>query len=286
MNSRPPTETPATAADLLQAGREPQPFVLALDAAPDAATRLDCLEVVRAIPGRRMVCRAEWQGAAVFCKLYLGDNRDWQAELRGLRALQESGIAAPRLLFSGTADHGAIHVILLEPVSPAVSFASAWEQADDTAARTVLLQRAARTIAAHHGAGLWQADIHLDNFLLAGESLVTLDGGGIRLSGKAQLPEKQSLDNLALFLAQFYPRFDALREVALDAYREARGGEAVQFTAAALQRRVQHFRQRRLRHFLKKIFRNCSAFACERGWRHFRVYDRSMASAKMLDIPR
>jgi tRNA A-37 threonylcarbamoyl transferase component Bud32 len=231
-----------------------------------------------------MVCRGRWQGEEVFCKLYLGSNRDWHAELRGLHALQASGIAAPRVLFSGTADQGAIHVILLEPVRPAVSFASAWEQAGDTAARAVLLARAARTIAAHHNAGLWQADIHLDNFMLADDRLVTLDGGGIHLSGKAELPGKQSLDNLALFLAQFYPRFDALQEVALDAYRDARRGGAVQLTADSLRRRVRHCRQRRLRHFLKKVFRNCSAFACERGWRHFRVYDRSMASVKMLEF--
>jgi tRNA A-37 threonylcarbamoyl transferase component Bud32 len=284
MNPRPQTEPPASAADLLQRGHEPGPFVLALDVAPGAAARLDCQAVVRAIPGRRMVCRGRWQGSDVFCKLYLGNTRDWHAELRGLHALQASDIAAPRVLFSGTADHGAIHVILLEPVRPAVSFASAWEAAGDAATRTALLARAARTIAAHHNAGLWQADIHLDNFLLADDRLVTLDGGGIQLSGKADLPVKQSLQNLALFLAQFFPRFDALLDVALDAYRAVRSGDAAQFTADALRRQVRRHRQRRLRHFLKKVFRNCSAFACERDWRHFRVYDRSMASAKMLEF--
>jgi tRNA A-37 threonylcarbamoyl transferase component Bud32 len=55
-------------------------------------------------------------------------------------------------------------------------------------------------------------------------------------------------------------------------------------TAAALQRRVGYFRHRRRRQFLRKVLRNCTAFASDKNWRYFRVYDRSMASAKMLEF--
>jgi tRNA A-37 threonylcarbamoyl transferase component Bud32 len=46
--------------------------------------------------------------------------------------------------------------------------------------------------------------------------------------------------------------------------------------------RVEYFRRRRQRRFLKKIFRDCSAFLCRRSLRRYMVCDRSMASPEML----
>jgi tRNA A-37 threonylcarbamoyl transferase component Bud32 len=228
-----------------------------------------------------MVCRGEWRGQTVFVKVYLDSDRHWRHELQGLAALHAAGIPAPRILHSGTADTGAIPVILLEPVSPATSFETAWRQTRDETAHLGLLERAARTIARHHRAGLEQRDIHLDNFLLSGEQLYTIDGGGIRVSGRGELSIRRSRDNLALFLAQLFPRFDDLAAAVLDAYRSERDWEEGVLTVSELRRRVRRCRRRRVRRFLRKVFRNSTAFACERDWRYFRVYDRSMASPEM-----
>jgi tRNA A-37 threonylcarbamoyl transferase component Bud32 len=275
------TEKTATAADLVHVGHESRPFMLALDGVNGSDALLHCREIIRVLPGRRLVCRGEWRGQEAFIKLYLGRNRHWRSELDGLAALQAAGIPAPRIVHGGTADAGAIHVILLEPVCPAVTFATAWQSAQDEPARIRLLEQAALTIARHHRAGLEQRDIHLDNFLLAGNRLYTLDGGGIRVTGQAELSPGQSRDNLALFLAQFYPHFDHLAPAALVTYRGERGWAGDVITTAELWQRIWHFRHRRRRQFLKKVFRNCTAFACERSWRHFLVYDRSMASPEM-----
>jgi tRNA A-37 threonylcarbamoyl transferase component Bud32 len=275
-----PRETTATATDLQHLGHDARPFTLALDD-PDGKEVLHCREVVRVVPGRRMVCRGEWRGQEVFAKLYLGNNRHWRTELRGLTALSSAGIPAPHIVHSGTADRGAIHAILLEPVSPAVTFEAAWQEARDDPARLGLLERAVRTIAQHHRAGLEQRDIHLDNFLLSGECLYTIDAGGIRISGRGELPVRRSRDNLALFLAQLYPRFDHLAPRALGAYRGARGWTDCAITATGLRRRIWHFRHWRRRHFLKKVFRNCTAFVCERDWQHFLVYDRTLVTPEM-----
>lgn len=276
------SEKPATAADLVHVGHESRPFSLVPEGAEGSDAVLRCRDIIRVLPGRRMVCRGEWHGQEVFVKLYLGGNRHWRLELQGLTALHAAGIPAPRIVHSGTADRGAIHFILLEPVSPVRTFEVAWQQAQDEAARLGLLEQAAHTIARHHRAGLEQRDIHLDNFLLAGDRLYTIDGGGIRVSGRAGLSTRLSRDNLALFLAQLYPRFDRLAASVLEAYRRERGWAEGVLTPADLQRRIRHFRRRRLRRFLKKVFRNCSAFACARSWRHFLVYDRAMASPEML----
>jgi len=278
------SEPPVTADALREMGRHPGPFVLALDGQSGSAACVSCAEVVRAIPGKRLVCKGEWQGQAVFTKVYLDSDKYWRAECRGLQALDENGLAAPPLLHAGTADNGGLHVIVLAAIEPAQTLARALEQAGDEAARIRLLKLAVSTIARHHQAGLEQGDIHLDNFLLAGERLYTLDGGGIRFSGDAELSFRRSRENLARFFAQFYPRFDGLIEAVLPDYVRQRSWPAGRLSAAALLQRVRFFRRRRQRHFLKKIFRDCSAFICRKRWCSYRVYDRALASPALLKL--
>ena len=284
MNSPPLTDTPVSAAALVQMGRRPGPFVLALDGQTGASALLSCYETVRAIPGKRLVCRGEWQGQDVFIKLYFGADKYWRTERQGLQALSINGIAAPVVLYAGTADQGALHVIVLEAIQPAVTLEMAWAQATDKAARITLLQQAVDCIASHHCAGLEQRDIHLNNFLLSGGRLYTLDGGGIHDADVDELPVKRSRDNLALFFAQFYPDDDCLIDTVLPGYLKRRAWRSDVLSGVELQQRVRHFRRGRRRHFLKKVFRDCSAFKCERSWRTFRVYDRSMASAEMVEF--
>ncbi|MEN8206882.1 MAG: lipopolysaccharide kinase InaA family protein [Pseudomonadota bacterium] len=284
MSSPRPSELPVTAAALVQMGRHPGPFMLALDGQAGAAACVSCDVSVRAIPGRRLVCRGAWQGLAVYTKVYMGPDKYWQAEVRGLQALNRNGIAAPAVLHAGTADNGALHIIVLEAVEPAQTLALAWEQASDEAARIKLLKLAVSTIARHHQAGLEQCDIHLDNFLLSDERLYTLDGGGIRPPGDTELSFRRSRDNLAQFFAQFYPRFDELIEAVLPDYVSQRSWSEGRLSGVGLLQRVRFFRYRRQRHFLKKIFRECSAFICRKSWFGFRVYDRELASPGLLDL--
>jgi len=284
MNSPLPTENPISATALSRLGRTPAPFLLALDGQSGAQALLHCRETVRAIPQRRLVCRGEWQGRDVYIKLYFDGEKYWQAECRGLQALAVNHIAAPIVLHAGTADRGALHVIVLETIQPAVTLDAALSQAADDSARAVLLQRAVACIAGHHRAGLQQCDIHLNNFLLAGEQLYTLDGGGIQDAGVPELPVQLSCDNLALFFAELYPHDDVLIETLLPFYLQQRAWNRDVLPVAQFYARVQTFRGRRLRRFLKKVFRDCSAFICEHSWRTYRVYDRSLASAEMLEF--
>jgi tRNA A-37 threonylcarbamoyl transferase component Bud32 len=284
MNSLPQTETAVSADALVSMGRTPGAFVLALDGEAGAAALLRCHETVRALPGRRLVCRGQWQGQDVYIKLYFDGLKYWRAECRGLQALANNHIAAPIVLYRGTADRAALHVIVLATIQPAVTLDAALIQAADEAARTALLQRAVACIAAHHRAGLQQRDIHLNNFLFCAEQLYTLDGGGIHDAGVPDLPVPPSCDNLALFFAELYPDDDVLIDVLLPVYLQQRSWGSEVLTSTQLYARVQYFRDRRLRRFLKKVFRDCSAFKCEQSWRAYKVYDRSMASAEMVEF--
>ena len=80
MKSPPQIDTPVTAVALTAMGRQPGPFTLLLDAQYTEAKRLECIEVVRVIPGKRLVCRAEWQGKSVFAKLYLDARENFECD--------------------------------------------------------------------------------------------------------------------------------------------------------------------------------------------------------------
>jgi len=260
MNSPLKAEKPLAAAELARMARNPGPFTLALDGRGAEDTLLICSRVVRAIPGKRLVCQGEWQGDDVFIKLYIGFEKLFLQELKGLKALHAAGIAAPVVRYSGTAWEGTVHVILLEAIQPATTLEAAWEAAVNDQARIELLKKSLGTIAEHHQAGLEQLDIHLDNFLLSGERLFTLDGGGIHAVPAGELPVKNSRDNLALFFAQFYPEYDPLIDAVLPDYERRRRYNPGTMSVQRLHERVDYFRRGRQRRFLKKIFRDCSAF--------------------------
>ena len=59
--------------------------------------------VVRTVPGRRLVCRAEWMGKEVYVKIFLGRNAQKYAYRDGLgvEALLQNKILTPKLIFSG-----------------------------------------------------------------------------------------------------------------------------------------------------------------------------------------
>ena len=115
-------------------------------------------------------------------------------------------------------------------------------------------------------------------------SLFTLDGGGIYTSAGSELSVNNSRDNLALFFAQFYPGYDQLVDAVLPVYEKQRQFKAGTLSAGRMHERIAYFRNRRQRKFLKKIFRDCSAFLCNRSMRRFTVCDREMASPSMLEF--
>ena len=259
------------------------PFELELEQTGGEDARLRCERVVRRLPGRRLVCAGRWQEQAVYAKIYAGGNqgrRHWRRERRGLEALAARGLPAPRVLYAGRAVRENVYVLLTRALEPAVSFRQAWEAAADEAARWALADRLLHTAGRLHAAGLRHRDLHLENFLLQGETLYILDGADIVIHGAA-LPEAAAVDNLGLLLAQFQPEWDALLMQACPAYFEARGGVDREPDRRRLRRARDRRREWRKRNYLQKIFRECSAFACVRTRRAFVVYDRACASAEL-----
>lgn len=256
---------------------------------PVAGATLHCTQLLRHLPGKRIVCGGTFGGRDVVAKIYVDPHRAHahaQREARGVRAMMESGIVTPALLH----DHADrdFQVLIFERIFNASSVLDLWYRSDRRT-RERLLEQMVHAVAALHRAGLSQADLHLGNFLYTCEHLYAIDGDGIRITGS--LGRERALDNLALLIAQLQPDNDVLFPGAYRHYAAARGWSTDDANAEAFAMRAKARRAACHRdHLAKKIFRECTAFSARADWRQFMVVDRRYDSpelrAALADIDR
>ncbi len=243
------------------------PQVLLVDAA-----ELRLTECLRLLPGKRATLAATWRKQKVIAKIFMPQAaKEQAAELSGYAALSKANIATPELLWSGTLDDGLLAVIYqrLEGVESLASGVKGGK-------REAFLTASFELLSKMHRAGLWQADIHFDNFLLASGSLYVIDNASIRHQDKP-LTAQQAIENMAAFVAQFPWRERAalLASPALGLPLSV-DKQSAKSSLAELSRAIWW---RRADKFLKKIFRNCTAIAVEqdKGW--YLAYQRQLDEA-------
>lgn len=254
-------------------------------------SQLTALQVVRALPARRIVCRAEWRGQPVYVKLFIGNKaaRDLACDVAGVHALQNAGIATPELLYSGPADaqgSSASALVFAEVAHSRNAEHVLLDAVADPVARLALMTRLAQVVAQHHRAGLVQSDMHLKNFLVTVEAVHTLDGDGIRRY-PPPLTGKRAIHNLALMLSKFDSTDDQFLPQAAEAYQAAAGGETVELPElSVLAGLVMRYRLRAARRYAdKKVFRSCSDVEVMQNWQVFIAADRSRCpSAWMQEL--
>ncbi|MCD4717111.1 MAG: lipopolysaccharide kinase InaA family protein [Desulfobacterales bacterium] len=252
----------------------------------DQHAELTCSQVLRVLPEKRLVCFGEWDGRQVVAKFFMDPKsakRHCAREKLGITALIDAGIKTPELLFKGMLPPEGMPVLVFQRIMPAQDLLTEWEQAGSSDLRAGLLGRAAAVIAEQHKAGLKQDDPHLKNFLWTKDDLFTIDGDAVntRYIGKP-LAIPESLENLGLFFAQFYPRFDGLVPKAFRLYAEKRTWPVDDDLSTRLLKNVFSQRNSRKKTYLKKIYRECSAFVCKRSWNRFMVCDRIFYNEAMV----
>lgn len=247
--------------------------------------KLICEEVVRAMPGRRFVFSGQWKGSHVFIKIF-SDNaravREWKDEQNGIHALHKAAIAAPRVIYSVSLSSLAMHVLVYEALANAESARDVWLQGDDNVRRK-LLEELVSLLATHHAAGIRQSDMHLHNFIYSEKVLYTLDAADIDVSS-CGLSKKDALENLSSLLALADADHDEwihdLYELYIQHCSWGRSDADEQF----IRQKVKQGREYKLRKYLVKIFRNCSAFVSSQTWRKFYVYDRNEDDAEFREL--
>lgn len=228
------------------------PFSLLLPG--DSGPRIEVEEILRLLPGRRLVARVRLDGRELVLKLF-ARRRHWRRELAGLEALREAGLPVPELIGARELSDG--YLVLLQFLSGAQTLERRLGEEGDDLARHRLLAEAAGLVARMHAAGLCQEDIHLGNFLLTRDRMYLIDGGTVR---RSRASPRAALDNFACFFAQL-----GLPEQSIAAGLLAAGGTARASDGERLGAVTRRHARRRAERHAQKAVRDCSAFAVHRN---------------------
>jgi len=189
--------TPLDNASVLSSfGLEQQSLVL------DDGSGVSSIQVVRHVPLRRCVCRANWQGKSVYVKLFFGSKAAHYAarDVQGVMALQHAGILTPAVLHYGELKQHHATCVIFEAIVDSRNAEEVWLGASDDE-QLALAMQLMETVAEHHEADLIQTDLYLKNFLIKNDAIYTIDGDGIRFFKK--LSKRKALKNISQLLSKF-----------------------------------------------------------------------------------
>ncbi len=240
--------------------------------------RILCREILRILPGRRLVFRGQWHERLVVVKVYLARGtaqRHVDREMKGVNALKAAGARTPRVLLETSLSGDGSPVLVFEELPAALTLSEAVVQAKDPATQETLLRQAVQTVAALHEGGLVQRDIHPANFLFSGDELYTIDADSVdtRRAG-TPLGQWPSLVNLGLFFAQFSGNLEPFFSGLYRDYARARRWDESRCSFPELQRHIAEQWELRKGQYLRKIFRSSTEHICQREWSRYSVWER------------
>ena len=220
---------------------------------------LKVLEVVRIVPGKRLVCRCLWNGVNVYAKVFIGRNAKRYAERDavGVKFLSRSGIKTPALLLNVELLDLSGQVLIFAEVIGGINAEQAYQNSSDF---YLTAKKLVAELALHHQFNLIQTDLYLKNFLVDGNDIYTLDGDGIRHYPK--LTKSKALSNLAVLLSKFdVLEIEAWLPELIKLYADARGW-AITPDLNDVRAMINRQRIRVASHFAdKKVFRQCTDVA-------------------------
>jgi len=256
---------------LVAAGRQLEaPFEVGIELSGELQAAR-CVELLRLVPGKRVVVKMLVGEQVFLAKIFLGADggKYCQRERTGVQALHEAGIQTVQLVGQACLKDNGGEVLLLEYLPDVRHLSELIDSREE--ASDALLGSAIEMIAVMHDRGLQHKDCHLGNFLVAEQGLYLIDGDAVSKSN--HLSQKQALENLALFFVQL-PLFLLSRlNSFFSTYCVLRGWNQKIYQADFDAEVVQQ-RRKRQRHFLKKIYRDCTQFKVIKSSARFIVLDR------------
>jgi tRNA A-37 threonylcarbamoyl transferase component Bud32 len=245
-----------------------------------------CTSLLRVIPGRRRVYDALWNDESVIAKVFshkISARRHLRREWRGLNQLQRRGLSSPKPLFCGRTEDGQ-WTIVLEKIADSATVLDVLNETTEKLKELDLLVRICRELAKQHSKGVLQKDLHLGNFLLAGNRIYALDPSRMQFS-RRQVPRKESISQLAL-LVRYLPTGDieSIRAIC-EEYFKARGWHFGKSDEALLQEQRTVHTRRGIRSGLKKCLRTSKRYLRIVAGRYVALFDRGFCrGAEPLDF--
>lgn len=241
---------------------------------------LVCEQPLRHLAGKRLACRGSWNNHKVLIKLFLhpqSAERHCQREKQGVGLLIDNQLSTPALLFSGTLEDKT-PVLIFDYLPAAETALEQWDSFDSDQQRLHFLKKLMETIAKQHQCGIWQNDLHLENFLISDEVIYSIDGDDIQQQN--QQSESLSLakrrDNLALLLAQLPPQYESIFPAALEHYGHQCHNNSTDDWATIIDNELPHRRNKRRTNYIKKSFRSCSEFVRHNSIKQISIFRRDI----------
>ncbi len=262
----------------------PVPFQLeiATQSQADITNTLECLEILRLLPGRRIVCRATFQGQTVIAKLFIHPGKsaaDHEQELTGYKHFISAKIITPTLLFSGSLKSAGFFV-LYEYIASTTSLESHIALKPNQSS-IAYIRELMPLIAKMHNAHIQQIDLHLNNFLVQHhkkeKQLYAIDCGDISLLSQSEDTRLLQINkNIACILSQLPIIYDQFLYDFLKLYQQKSIFKPIA-SHEAICDQINQWRKWRIRKYLKKATRSCSEFIHEQNWHELRIYKREYA---------
>lgn len=271
-----------SSAELIAMGRQiPTPFGIRVET-EQGTVELKIDSLLRVVPGKRLVALSTWQNNTVIVKIFINSNR-WKRgmlkDIAGINRLKQARIPSPSLLLQTTTADKKGGVLIIEYLRQGASLATLFDEAKSEEGRTEILEMGVKAVADCHHAGLWQNDIHLDNFMLCAGVVYVLDGADIKRKGDS-LDTDTRLKNFAMFLAQFPVSQDKQWRDLFDQYSKQAPG-LIADDAAGFSNRIIKARRKRLNVYERKLSRSTTANRSEQGANFYYIYDRSIHSPEL-----
>jgi len=233
----------------------------------DKSIRLD--KTLRHLPDRRLTCLATWENKTVVAKFFYGKrhNRQTMKEAETLKALLKAGIETPKLLYVENIKDAS--VLVIEYIEGSISLLD-WLKSDPKQVNfESVLTQTTQLILACHQAGFKLEDPHLENFLISSNKVFVIDAGGIHQSN-APLNDDSSMDNLALLYAQLPVTRDIVAREVLNKILNRSSSLELDWQQRLIKQRL--WRQEKF--IDKKVYRECTAYTCEKSLSRFLVAKR------------
>jgi len=271
---------------------------------------LTCTTLLRAIPGRREVYDALWDGRGVVVKVFshkISAKRHLKREWRGLSKLAARGLNSPEPLFTGQTEDGQWAVVV-EKVANVSTVLDVLGETMDKAKNLDLLVLVCKELAKQHNKGVLQKDLHLGNFLLdpvrnstreesgapgqegkisngvGGDKVFALDPGQMRFFSR-QIGRKKGISQLASLVC-YLPASDTKSIARLcEEYARVRGWRFRRSDEALFQKQLSVHRKKGIKRGLKKCLRTSKRHLRIKSGMYLAVFDKSFCQgAEPLDF--
>ncbi|MDT8311038.1 MAG: lipopolysaccharide kinase InaA family protein [Methylophaga sp.] len=236
--------------------------------------------VLRFLPGKRLVGKAQFQTRPVLLKL-MTDNR------QGRRILAKEQVGH-QLMLSANLRLPAIELLsentqgLLAIAYHWLPDARAFNEAD--LQQPEYCQQLLELMADLHQAGLTHEDLHVDNLLISAEKLYLVDYAAVKQLAEKPLGETASLNNLALLIVQFTDAGQQHLKDKFADYCALRNWPLTEKLSMQLEKAVKKAWRKRQRAYLKKCFRDCTMTAYHHSFRMEYAFRREFLNAVGTDF--